>query len=90
MTDVDWLKDREISADKVLIARQCHICGGTPQLMPEKSCITCNSTGRDVFRLSDCWWIDTSIATDAEIAGFKARHDYDDPKGGPRVYSRKI
>ena len=86
----DWLKDREISDDRILVARQCKVCGGTPQLMPEHMCYTCKNTGREVFYLSDCWWIDTTTAAPHEIEAFKTRHAFDEVKGGPRVHSRKI
>lgn len=90
MAEEDWLKERSISADKILIARQCKSCGGTPQMMPEKHCYSCAGTGREVFFLSDCWWIDTSVSNEIDVNAFKARHGVDEPQGGPRVHSRKI
>ena len=86
----DWLKDREISADKILVARQCRMCGGTPQALPEKMCYPCKNTGREVFYLSECWWIDTTTAAPHEIAAFKAQHAFEESEGGPRVQSRTL
>ena len=73
----------------IVIARNCSICGGMPQQIPD-GCFRCNNTGREVFLLSDCWWIDKRSATSIELTTFNTRHGATDQYGGPRVRHRKI
>lgn len=87
----------------ILIAKACSRCGGTPLSMPimqldenpidaGRVCFRCDNTGREWFYLSDCWHIDTSKATPAELAEFNGRHGIIDQRtGGPRVnHNRKV